>query len=164
MPTARKPLVFDDNKELQQLQAGDILDAVTGGGDNYTFQNSTGSPIQPGTVCSSGGGTGQIVLADADSAATIEKARAIGLAMEYIANGDSGVVLEAGNMTLDIAIWEIITGEVSVGLTIHKVYFLDPATPGMLTKTPPITGYVVRIGTAIKADTMFVNIEPPIKL
>lgn len=162
MATPRKPLVFDDNKEIQQLQAGDTLLATTSGGDNYELTNTTGSALT----------MGELVYADPTSAGTVKKAicsdtivkaRVIGIAMEEILNNASGAIHEAGNLSLgDPAFWDIVTGDTG-GLVTGSVYYLG-STAGKITKTPPVTGYITKIGVALAADLLFVDIDSPIKL
>ena len=47
------------------------------------------------------------------------------------------------------------------GLTSGVPYFVGIGT---ITATPPNSGYLIRVGTAVKSDTLIVNIEEPILL
>jgi hypothetical protein len=162
MPTARKPLVFDDNKNIQQLQPGDIIAATVSGGDNYPMLNSSGGTIIAGSAVSCNTALGHIVKADGQSSATVAQARVMGLLLETAAAAETKTVMQAGNMVLSTGEWDILTGD-SGGLVLGP-YYLDTGIPGVITSSPPSTGYVVKIGEGIKDDTMFINIEQPIKL
>jgi hypothetical protein len=48
------------------------------------------------------------------------------------------------------------------GLTPGAAYFLSGTTPGIAVLTPPATGLVQRLGAAALADTLLVEIEPPV--
>lgn len=48
------------------------------------------------------------------------------------------------------------------GLTPGATYFLSDTTPGGLTLTPPAVGLVQPLGAALTADTLIVDIEPPV--
>jgi len=60
--------------------------------------------------------------------------------------------------------WTLIAGtaELSAGAT----YFLDPATAGRITATAPtvVSQFVVRVGRAVNARTLDIEIELPILL
>lgn len=161
MPTSRKPLVLDNNKQIQQLQPDELLDAAFTGGDKYIMTtDALGTTIcQVVSVVSSG----IITLARADSADLVAKARAIGLATETIGSGTAVTIQQAGNFTALTGEWDTITGQTG-GLTAGAPYFLSAATEGKLTPTPPATGWVVKLGVAIRNDTLFIDIDPPIKL
>ena len=158
---ARKPLVLNSG-QIEQLQSGDTLNAIVSGGDNFNLENTQGSAIGRCFVVYSGGGTGQIKLARANASGT---AKAIGLVNEdSIANGSTGNIMLAGVMTpAGTAFWDDATGG-SGGLTPNAVYYLSEATAGMMTTTPPTTGWVQKIGIALTDIDFWINIEPAIKL
>jgi hypothetical protein len=60
--------------------------------------------------------------------------------------------------------WTNIAGTIS--LTAGATYFLDPSLPGRITSTPPsmVGHYVVRVGRAVNATTLDIEIELPILL
>lgn len=165
MASARKPLVLNANKEVEQLQAGDTLLATVSGGDNFELVNGSGATLSAGTAVYAYTSSATVKKAFASNVATYAEARVIGLAMAEIASPGTGAICQAGNLSLgDPLFWDPITDEVpSGGLTIGAVYYLS-ATPGNITTTPPSTGYVTKIGIALNTDLMFVNIESPIKL
>lgn len=79
--------------------------------------------------------------AKADVAAT---GRVIGLTIAAIGAGSSGVVQTGGVLELTTAEWDAIAGTVG-GLSFNVPYYLDAATAGKLTATPPsTTGQVVQ--------------------
>jgi len=54
----------------------------------------------------------------------------------------------------------------TIALTPGATYFLDPSTAGRITTTAPTTAgqYVVRVGRAVDATTLDIEIELPILL
>lgn len=87
----------------------------------------------------------------------------VGLANAAIAMNASGQVVTAGNLSLTTAQWTALTGG---ALSPGSLYFLDPATAGRLTTTPPSTpGQVIAlIGRAVSTTLMVLAIEPPVLL
>lgn len=61
--------------------------------------------------------------------------------------------------------WDILTGETG-GLRAGKDYFLRMNSFGGITSTPPFGDglFIVRVGKALSATALDVNIEPPIEL
>jgi len=56
----------------------------------------------------------------------------------------------------------VTTGSISLtGLTAGVPYFVGT---GVITSTAPGSGSVIRVGTAVKSDTLIVNVEEPILL
>lgn len=167
MPSARKPLVLDENNEIQQLQSGDTLAATIAGGDVYNLKNTSGSTMIEGTAVYAHTVAGEVKISTAEDNSPIEKARTLGLVVQTygIANNATGAIHLGGPMSLPTTTWDPLTGDTG-GLTPGKVYFLKSESSGAITKIPP-TGpgeWVVRIGTAISTTTLMVNIQPPIKL
>lgn len=77
----------------------------------------------------------------ADAQAT---ARTIGLLTANVAPGVQGAVQLSGPITLTTAQWDAICGTIG-GLAFDVPYYLDAASPGALTATPPsATGAVVQ--------------------
>jgi hypothetical protein len=61
----------------------------------------------------------------------------------------------------------LVTGvEAMSGLDAGDHYFLSAGTPGAITTTPPSTAgqYVVRVGEAVSASELSIQLEPPILL
>jgi hypothetical protein len=146
---SRKPLVLVSG-EIQQLQAGDTLNASVNEVDIYTATNGDAAPHA----------IGDVVYISA--AATVKKAKAdaggtkdaIAIAAAAITNATTGPYQTDG-----------ILGGLSA-LTPGAVYYLSPATAGLITATAPTTAgqYVVRIGIAVSATELDIKIERPILL
>lgn len=109
-----------------------------------------------------------------DAAGGVKKARsnAIGttkviglIADTSILTTATGNVLTEGVLTATTGQWDAITGA-SGGLTFNTIYFLDPATAGLLTTTAPSTSgqFIVQVGIALSTTQMAVQIKVPIKL
>lgn len=110
-----------------------------------SYVNNSGSMIPVHSVVYSPV-VGEIELADGNN---VNKFRVIGLTVEPIADGDSGLVAISG----------IVSG-VSAGLT-HNSYVYLGNTPGILTDTPPNTpsGFnVVRLGV-VDDDSILLQIQ-----
>jgi len=158
--TLRKPLVLVSG-QMQQIQAGDTLDATCNEVDAVSMENSNAGalPIGAPVYCD---GAGTVDKAQADAAATVE---VLGLVQAEIAIAGSGSVQTDGILAATTGQWDVITGDAG-GLTAGTVYYLDPDTAGMLTDTAP-TGagdYVVRVGKAISTTELEISISQPIKL
>lgn len=143
----KKPLVLGSDGSIQQLQAGDELDidlsGVGGGGD--TIQVVLGETITTGNaVCISSSG---FMKADKDDP---DKAKVVGFAT---ASGNAGnsvsirVSAQQGGFT---------------GLTAGSPIFLD--TAGDITQIVPTSGFAVRLGVALSATDILVELAQPIKL
>jgi hypothetical protein len=158
--TLRKPLVINSGN-IEQLQAGDTLDAPVTEGDVIAMTNGNAGTLPIGTpVYVSAAST--VDEAQADAVAT---SQVLGLLKAGVATGVSGIVQTDGVITATTGEWDTVTGG-SGGLVANTVYYLDPDTAGMLTTTAPTdTGdYVVRIGKAISTTELEISIMPPIKL
>jgi hypothetical protein len=145
----RKPLVLNSGR-IQQLQAGDTLDAVVPEIEGQTFTNGdAGNHVVGDIVYVSAADT--VRKAQANAAGTTD---AIALATTTIANGVAGVYQTGGAL-----------GGLS-GLTAGAVYYLSQTTAGLLTLTAPTTvgQYVVRIGVANSTTELLINIQPAILL
>ena len=158
---ARKPLVLVDGK-IQQLQAGDTLDASANEVDVVAAINGNagsiviGSPVYPDA-------TGSVDLAKADASGTVE---VLGFVKDVsIGAASSGSIQTDGILSATTGQWDAVTGETG-GLVAGTVYYLDPATAGNLTLTAPstVSQYVVRVGQGISTTEMEITIEPPILL
>lgn len=153
----RKPLVQVAG-QVQQLQAGDSIEHP----DLYTRVNNNAGAIiigQPVYV----DGAGSVDLAQADALATAE---VLGLVADVsIAAAASGGIATDGKLTATTGQWDVVTGETG-GLTPGAKYFLDAATPGMLTQTAPQTdGEVIApVIKALSTTEAEINIEHTILL
>ena len=157
----RKPLVIVDG-QLQQLQAGDTLDATVNEVDVVSKQNDNAGALvkcTPVYVKSNG----NVDKAQADAAATVE---VLGLVKDTsIAAGASGNIQTDGVLSATTAEWDAVAGTTG-GLTPGAVYYLDPATVGEITEVAPTaTGeFVVRAGLALSDTELDISVQEPIKL
>ncbi len=104
-------------------------------------------------------GLGKVDLAKADSQSTTE---VVGLVQSDCLAGETCRYLTEGMIErLD---WSVITGVLE--LVPGATYFLDSATSGNITATAPTTAgkFVVRVGRAVNARTLDIEIELPILL
>lgn len=89
----------------------------------------------------------------------------VGLSTETIATGDGGAIQTDGKLTLSTVEWDTVTGDLD-GLVAGTTYYLSDVDTGKLLSSPPTTegNYVVRIGLAVNATDLQLNISRPIKL
>jgi hypothetical protein len=106
--------------------------------------------------------TSGVNLAEANASST---SQVVGLVLSTtIATTASGTVLIAGPFTATTAQWDaVVTGE-SGGLTPGTTYWLDPATAGNLTATPPSTAtqFDTYVGVAQSSTVIILGIAQPI--
>jgi len=151
-----------NNGGIQQLQAGDTLDATVSGPASVAMTNNNASPIVIGNAvyCD---GAGTVDLAQSDASGTVE---VLGLVSDVsIGAAASGTIQTDGVLSATTGQWDVIAGTTG-GLAAGTVYYLDPDTPGYITSTAPTSGgeYVVRIGQAISTTELEISIEQPILL
>ena len=152
----RKPLVIDAG-QIEQLQAGDTLDASVAGGDRVNLTNDEAGAVVIGAP----------VYIDANSgfkkaqATTATLKQVVGLVAKdpSIAAATTGSVILNGVLTATTAQWDAVTGD-SGGLTFGATYWLS-ATLGFITKTAPTTigQYVVPIGVALSTVDLEINLQ-----
>lgn len=157
----RKPLVINAG-QVEQIQAGDTLDAVVTEVDVVQLTNNNASAIVIGApvYCES---AGQVDLAKADASATVQ---ALGLVKDTsITSSASGNIQTDGVLAATTVQWDAVAGTTG-GLTAGAVYYLSAATAGELTETAPTTGgqFVVRVGIALSTTEMEITFSPPILL
>jgi len=141
----KKPLVLGSDGSIEQLQSGDTLDIPASGGGGDTIPLTVNETVGNGSVvCAT---TSGIVNADKDDDS---KTSVIGIATASGSPGNQIDVRVAAQM-----------GGLS-GLTAGNPVFLG--NTGQLTQTLPTFGTVIRVGTAISATDMIVDISQPIKL
>lgn len=145
-----KPLVLV-NGQIQQIQAGDVLNTVTTEVDIITLANATGASAAIGKAVYKTGTGNQFQLA---LGASGTQARVIGFCREVIPDGVAGYVQTDG----------VLGG--FVGLVTGSEYYLSPTVAGDLTTTPPTTPgqYLARIGSAISSTELEITIVPTILL
>ncbi len=158
----KKPVVIGSNGLLQQLQAADSISVASAAISTYSATNSEVGAIVCGTpVYSFSAGT--VKKGQANAAGT---AKVLGLMLDAsTAAAAIGVVAMDGLLTLTTAQWDAVTGG-SGGLVFNTDYFLDPATSGKITSTPPTTvgQLLVYIGTAMSTVDLMLDIDSPVLL
>lgn len=103
---------------------------------------------------------------DKARANSITTARVLGLTTEQILTTADGEVQFRGILALTTGQWDTVTGEAG-GLTPGATYYLDPATAGRMTQTPPSTTgqEVARCGVALSTTQMDIDpVRDPIGL
>jgi hypothetical protein len=157
----RKPLVLNGG-QIEQLQAGDTLDAAANEVDVVAMTNGEASSIVIGTpvyVLSAG----SVKKAKADASGTVQ---ILGLVKATsIVASESGTIQTDGVLSATTAQWDAVTGGTG-GLAAGSVYYLDAATAGQLTATSPTTAgqYVVRVGLALNTTDLDISTTAPMKL
>ena len=158
---SRKPLVIN-NGQIQQIQSGDVLDAVVSEVDLVSLTNNNAGAIVIGMPVFSDDAD-DVDKAQADAVATVE---VIGLVQDTsIAAAASGFIQTDGVLTATTGEWDAVAGTTG-GLTAGAIYFLSAATAGNLTETAPTTAgqFVLRVGKALSTTEMEISISQPIKL
>ncbi len=102
---------------------------------------------------------------DKARANAISTSEVLGLAAATIATTASGGIQTAGTLTATTGEWDAVTGQTG-GLTPGSIYYLDPATAGLLTTTAPTTAGQVRlrVGLAHSTTELEIRIGEPILL
>jgi len=156
-----KPLVVI-NGQVQQIQAGDTLEASIASQESIAMTNGNGSSIVIGAP----------VYVDANNSVDLAQADASGtknvfglVADASISSAASGQIITDGFLTATTGQWDTITGDTG-GLVAGAKYYLDPDTAGMLTTTAPTTvgDYVCPVGIAISTTVLKIDIEETILL
>lgn len=111
-----------------------------GGGSGALVEIEAGENLTPGTPVK--------VVANKVYAASSSDPSVIGLVRDTVAATFTAKVVTSGSLVL-------------AGLSAGSPYFVGA---GVITLTAPSSGYVIRVGTAFKSDTLIVNIEEPILL
>jgi hypothetical protein len=158
---ARKPLVINAG-QIEQLQAGDTLDASVSEVDVVSKTNDNASPIVIGSPVYQKA-DGDVDLGRANAQGTVQL---LGLVKDAsIAAAASGIIQTDGILAATTGQWDTVTGGTG-GLTPGSPYYLDAATAGKLTLTAPtsVGQFVVRVGLATSTTEMDISITPPIKL
>lgn len=154
--TLRKQIVYNASTgKAEVLQTGDYVSST----DIPTYINGdSGSHIPGQVVYPSAAGTVQ--KARANAAGTMP---AIALAQTTVANGVSGAYQSDGTISLTTAEWDAVAGTTG-GLTAKTEYFVSGATAGLLTATPPATGYAQPVIIATSTTDAIINVQPALKL
>ena len=151
----RKPLVLVDGN-MQQLQSGDTLDAVSSNPDVISLTNANAAAITIGQPVYSSAAD-NVDLADASA---VGSAKPIGLVQtaSIAASASGSIQLDGVLSSVD---WTAVVGGTT--LTSGSTYFLD-TTAGLLTETAPTSGYITEIGVAISTTDLAIDIKSVIKL
>jgi len=157
----RKPLVINAG-QIEQIQAGDTLDAVVTEIDVVSMTNNNANSIVIGApvYCES---AGNVDLAQADATGIKD---VFGLVKDVsIAASASGSIQTDGVLAATTAQWDAVAGTTG-GLAAGTIYYLSAVDVGEITATAPTTGgqFVVRIGLALSATELEISISQPIKL
>jgi hypothetical protein len=151
----RKPLVLV-NGQIERLQPGDRIDVYNSASKN----NNTGNTLVIGTPVYVNGGNA--IPAQADSQSTV---RVAGLVDATTTNNNVLNVVSDGVFSANTSEWDVVTGQTG-GLTEGDDYFLSAANPGELTVNAPDSAgeFVLRVGHALSATEMEIEVGQPIKL
>ena len=157
------PLVLGTDGNIQQLQNGDSIIVATANTDVYALTNAEASAVVIGAPVYVFGAD-QFKKAQANASAP-SKAWGMVYDSPNIANGASGQVATDGIVTATTTQWDAVTGQTG-GLTPGSDYFLDAATSGKMTTTPPTTigQYVVKLGKALSTTKFDLSVDSPILL
>ena len=152
---SQKPLVII-NGQVQQLPAGDTLNASINEVDVVAMTNANASSItigQPVYVSSAG----SVNLASASASGTC---KVLGLVRDAsIAAASSGYVQTDGIITAQTSDWDAVTGD-SGGLTAGAVYFLSTTAGGLTTAAPSGSGnFVIKVGMAVSSTELEIDTD-----
>lgn len=161
--TLRTPLVLGSDGLPQQLQAADsILSAAA----TYTSRSVTNGEASSAIVIGApvyASAADTVKRAQANAKATAKLA-GLGLDASFAA-GAAGNIITGGILVATTTQWDAVAGTTG-GLAFGTEYFLDPATAGKITATPPSTvGQCnVLVGIALSTTELELQITPPILL
>jgi len=184
----RKPVVLE-NGQLEQIQSSDGLDAgafqvppslgaqgqvlaAPASGTVLEWVDPDVSAVQLQNANAGAMVIGNAVYVKPDGTADLAQANSqattdvLGLVKDVtVASAATGNVILDGVLTATTDQWDAVAGTTG-GLTPGAVYFLDPATPGKLTSTPPSAAgqFVVRVGKALSSTKLNLTLTAPIKL
>lgn len=158
---SRKPLVINAG-QMEQLQAGDTLDATVSEVDVISKTNDNVGAITIGQAVYQKS-NGNVDLARGNAQGTVQ---VLGLVRDAsIAAAGSGIIQTDGVLSATTGQWDAVTGGTG-GLTAGSVYYLSAATAGRITATAPtaVGEFVIRLGKALSTTEFEISVEPPIKL
>lgn len=122
----------------------------------HTFSLETAETVASGQPVYITAG-GLLALAQADAA---PRHNVIGLCAIGASAGFAATYSTDGSVSL--ADWTAITG--TAQLTAGQTYYLSADAPGALSSSPPSTGHVVSVGTAISGNELDIEIQYIVKL
>lgn len=135
--------VYTRDTQTVWILADDLTtwNELAGGGSGSLLELEAGEDLVAGTP----------VYASANkvfAASSASNPNVLGLVRDNVLNTFTAKIVTSGSITL-------------AGLTAGVPYFVGT---GVITSTAPSSGYVIRVGTAVKSDTLIVNVEEPILL
>jgi hypothetical protein len=151
----KKPIVIT-NGQLEQLQSADSIDL----GNIINRNNNSGGAMVVGNIVYINGVNAE--LAQADAQPTV---RVAGFVVTGGADSSPVDIKTEGIVTLTTGEWDAVVGTTS-GLTPGSTLFLSEAVAGDGTETAPTAAgdFVVRVGHALSATELEIDIQQPIKL
>lgn len=161
--TVKAPLVIGSDGLMQQLQSGDSISVAASQYSSRSVTNGEGAAavVIGAPVYASAADT--VKKAKADAKAT---SKLVGLGLDAsIAAAGTGNIITSGTLVATTTQWDAVAGTTG-GLAFNTEYFLDPATAGKITSTPPTTvgQCLVLVGIALSTTEMELQIEQPILL
>lgn len=153
----KKPIVFNNGTDLQELQAGDTLDTQPD-----DVQMTATSTLAKGEVVYIDG-SDSVDLAQANASGT---STPFGFAAEAISAAAVGAITYDGIVTATTGDWDNVIDNVGTGgLTPGTVYFLSPNAAGKILPASELDAqlvtaeYSVRVGQALSATVMRVEVQ-----
>lgn len=144
---------------LQDMPTGDTLVGAATSIDTFGMTNAEATAIIIGAPVYIFA-TGSVKKAQANAMGT---SRIMGLVYDVtISNGAIGNICTDGPVTATTTQWDAVTGQTG-GLTPGSAYYLDAATVGKITATPPSAAgqTVVNLGIALSTTVFDVTVTPP---
>lgn len=158
---SRKPLVIVAG-QIEQLQSGDTLSAPLTEVETVSQTNGEADALVIGSAVYNDSAD-SVKRGQSNAAATSE---IIGFATEEtVATGQPANVQTSGVLEATTNQWDAMS-DLTGGLNVGEVYYLDDAVPGEITATAPTAAgkYVVRVGRAISTTGLLIEIRAPILL
>lgn len=151
----KKPIVITAG-QLEQIQTGDTIDL----GNIVSRNNNEAGAMVVGNIVYITGVNAQLAQADAQS--TI---RVAGIVVTGAAAANPVDIQTEGIVTLSTGEWDAVAGTTG-GLTPGATLFLSAAAAGEGTETAPTVAgeFVLRVGHALSATELEIDIQQPIKL
>jgi hypothetical protein len=161
--TIRQPVVIGNDGLLQQLQAGDSLNAPTNTPSIRSVANgeSATALVIGMPIYASAADTVKRAQANAKSTCTLA-----GVVYDpTIAAAASGNIAQSGVLIATTAQWDVVAGTTG-GLVFNTLYFVDPTNAGKLTSTAPTTvgQCITVVGRALSSTELELQISQPILL
>jgi hypothetical protein len=161
--TVKAPLVIGSDGLIQQLQSGDSISVAQATYSSRSVTNGEGAAaiVIGAPVYASAADT--VKKAKADAKAT---SKLVGLGLDAsVAAGGTGNIITGGVLVATTTQWDAVAGTTG-GLAFNTEYFLDPATAGKITSTPPTTvgQCLVLVGIALSTTELELQIAQPILL